>query len=223
MICSAILPKPAPARVLACGAYLKNSACLIDDERVLWSAHHGDLIGAANRDALNDSVEELRREASGPVQAVAHDLHPDIHSTHVAHAVADRLGVPAIAVEHHHAHRQAKRLNSSRIVMPAMKWRHTNACLATRLWVIRRYSRAMTALRLPGAPSHPFLGTPFQSSTTNHRAGDREKADIISRDGGWHDPVVKDANADDAGRRGFSHWQRRFHSDAPGGVCESQV
>ena len=104
MIRSASLPKPAPARVLACGAYLKNTACLIDGERVLWSAHHGDLIGAANREALNDSVEELLREASGPLQAVAHDLHPDIHSTHVAHAVAGRLGVPAIGVQHHHAH-----------------------------------------------------------------------------------------------------------------------
>jgi len=104
MIRSAVLPKPAPARVLACGAYLKNTACLIEGTRVLWSAPHGDLIGAANREALNDSVEELLREASGPVQAVAHDLHPDFHSTHVAHAVADRLGVPAIGVQHHHAH-----------------------------------------------------------------------------------------------------------------------
>ena len=104
MIRSAVLPKPAPARVLACGAYLKNTACLIEGTRVLWSAPHGDLIGAANREALNDSVEELLREASGPVQAVAHDLHPDFHSTHVAQAVADRLGVPAIGVQHHHAH-----------------------------------------------------------------------------------------------------------------------
>jgi hydrogenase maturation protein HypF len=104
MIRSAVLPKPAPARVLACGAYLKNTACLIEGTRVLWSAPHGDLIGAANREALNDSVEELLREASGPVQAVAHDLHPDFHSTHVAQALVDRLGVPAIGVQHHHAH-----------------------------------------------------------------------------------------------------------------------
>jgi hydrogenase maturation protein HypF len=104
MIHSARLPKAAPARVLACGAYLKNTACLIDGQRVLWSAPHGDLVGAANREALDDSVEELLRAASGPVQAVAHDLHPDIYSTHVAQALAGRLGVPAIAVQHHHAH-----------------------------------------------------------------------------------------------------------------------
>jgi hydrogenase maturation protein HypF len=35
---------------------------------------------------------------------VAHDLHPDFFSTEVAQQLAQRLGVPAIAVQHHHAH-----------------------------------------------------------------------------------------------------------------------
>ncbi len=104
MIYSASLPIAAPARVLACGAYLKNTACLIDGGRVLWSAPHGDLVGPANRNALDASVEELLNAASGPVEAIAHDLHPDMYSTHVACATAVRLGVPSIAVQHHHAH-----------------------------------------------------------------------------------------------------------------------
>jgi hydrogenase maturation protein HypF len=100
----ASLPKAAPARVLACGAYLKNTACLIQGQRVVWSALHGDLINAGNREALDGSVEQLLLEATGPVQAIAHDLHPDMYSSHVALALADRLGIPAIAVQHHHAH-----------------------------------------------------------------------------------------------------------------------
>jgi len=104
MIQSTILPRAAPARVLACGAYLKNTACLIEGRQALWSAPHGDLVGAANREALADSVEELLRRASGPIQGVAHDLHPDIYSTQLAQSVADRLCVPAIPVQHHHAH-----------------------------------------------------------------------------------------------------------------------
>ena len=100
----AYLPKAAPARVLACGAYLKNTACLVEGQRVVWSDLHGDLIDAASREALDRSVEQLLREASGPIQAVAHDLHPDMHSSHVALALAGRLGIPAIAVQHHHAH-----------------------------------------------------------------------------------------------------------------------
>jgi hydrogenase maturation protein HypF len=98
------LPKAAPARVLACGAYLKNTACLIEGRRVVWSALHGDLTNAVTREALNSSVEQLLREASGPLDAIAHDLHPDMHSSHVALALAERLGIPAIAIQHHHEH-----------------------------------------------------------------------------------------------------------------------
>ena len=40
------LAQPAPARVLACGAYLKNRACLLDGDQVHWTAMHGDLSDA---------------------------------------------------------------------------------------------------------------------------------------------------------------------------------
>jgi len=98
------LPIPAPACVLACGAFLKNRACLVDGAQVHWSQVHGDLSDPAACVALEASVERLLASAVSPVQAVAHDLHPDFHSTRVALALADRLGVPAIAVQHHHAH-----------------------------------------------------------------------------------------------------------------------
>ncbi|MDP1535966.1 MAG: carbamoyltransferase HypF [Burkholderiales bacterium] len=98
------LKRPAPARVLASGAYLKNRACLIDGDTVHWSPVHGDLGEAANCMALERSVESLLSRASGPLQAVAHDLHPDFHSTRVALALAAQLQVPAIGVQHHHAH-----------------------------------------------------------------------------------------------------------------------
>jgi hydrogenase maturation protein HypF len=38
------------------------------------------------------------------IDAVAHDLHPDFESTRLALALADALGVPALPVQHHHAH-----------------------------------------------------------------------------------------------------------------------
>jgi len=38
------------------------------------------------------------------VAAVAHDLHPDFYSTRLAAQLAAELGVPAIGVQHHHAH-----------------------------------------------------------------------------------------------------------------------
>jgi hydrogenase maturation protein HypF len=53
---------------------------------------------------LLESVARLQPLAGGPIEAVAHDLHPDFFSTEVAQQLAHKLGVPAIAVQHHHAH-----------------------------------------------------------------------------------------------------------------------
>ncbi len=93
--------------VLAVGAWLKNAACLVLDGRAHWSPVHGDLSDPAACAALEASVQALlaQAEAAGaPVQAVAHDLHPDFFSTQLAIRCADALGVPAIGVQHHHAH-----------------------------------------------------------------------------------------------------------------------
>ena len=95
------------ARILACGAYLKNAACLLDTEAPgtpLWSAQHGDLSDPAACEALEQSARTLMAQADGPIDAVAHDLHPDFFSTHLAQRLAHEQGVNAIAVQHHHAH-----------------------------------------------------------------------------------------------------------------------
>ncbi len=98
------LPRDAPARVLACGAWLKNTACLIDGDQAHWSALNGDLSEPAACTRLDEAIDALLARAAGPLQAVAHDLHPDFPSTRAAEALAARLGVPAIGVQHHHAH-----------------------------------------------------------------------------------------------------------------------
>ncbi len=90
--------------VLACGAWLKNSACLLQGEQVIWSPVHGDLGEADNCLALEASVQRLLAHAEAPPRAIAHDLHPDFHSTRVALDIAARLGIPALGVQHHHAH-----------------------------------------------------------------------------------------------------------------------
>ena len=46
------LPVAAPARVLACGAWLKNTACLLDGDTVWMSPLHGDLGTPEARAAL---------------------------------------------------------------------------------------------------------------------------------------------------------------------------
>jgi len=90
--------------VLALGAWLKNAACLLEPGRTAWSPQHGDLGDPAACEWLEVSARALRREARGPLAAVAHDLHPDFFSTRLALALADEWQVPAIGVQHHHAH-----------------------------------------------------------------------------------------------------------------------
>lgn len=114
------LPRAAPARVLALGAWLKNAACRVDGTRVTESPLHGDLGTPEACVALERSAEALL--ALGPVDAVAHDLHPDFPSTRLAQALAARLGVPALGVQHHHAH--------VAVVLAEQGWTHEVAGLA---------------------------------------------------------------------------------------------
>ena len=93
--------------VLALGAWLKNRACLVQGGRVQWSSAHGDLSDPAACALLRQSALELierARQAGAPVAALAHDLHPDFYSTQLALELADELGLPAVAVQHHRAH-----------------------------------------------------------------------------------------------------------------------
>jgi hydrogenase maturation protein HypF len=96
------------AAVLALGAALKNTACLRQDGRdgaaVRWSALHGGLDRPEACAALDASAEALLAHAGGRVDALAHDLHPEVHSTRLARLLAERLGVPAVPVQHHVAH-----------------------------------------------------------------------------------------------------------------------
>ena len=97
-------------RILACGAFLKNSACLLDTatpQAPRWSGVHGDLSDPAACAALEQSVQDLLAQAGAPLDAVAHDLHPDFFSTRLALRLAGERGIPAVAVQHHHAHTAA--------------------------------------------------------------------------------------------------------------------
>lgn len=90
--------------VLALGAWLKNRACLLlPGPRAQWSARHGDLSDGTACAALEKSARELVAQCGLP-QAIAHDLHLDFFSTHLACNLSRQWGIPAIGVQHHHAH-----------------------------------------------------------------------------------------------------------------------
>ena len=90
--------------VLALGAYLKNTVCVIKERQAFLSQHIGGLDNAAALGFLEETVRHLLAILDVKPELIAHDLHPDFASTHLALRLAGELGVPAIGVAHHHAH-----------------------------------------------------------------------------------------------------------------------
>ncbi|WP_265946992.1 carbamoyltransferase HypF [Dechloromonas sp. A34] len=91
-------------RVLALGGHLKNTVCVLKDREAFLSQHVGGLDNAAAIGFLEETVGHLLSILDVRPELIAHDLHPDYASTQLALRLATELGVPALAVAHHHAH-----------------------------------------------------------------------------------------------------------------------
>ena len=93
------LPRSGPS-VLACGGWYKNTICLTRDDQAFVSQHIGDLDNRSTCNSLEETVNHLMGVLEIKPQRIAHDLHPDFFSTRFAL----EQGLPAIGVQHHHAH-----------------------------------------------------------------------------------------------------------------------
>lgn len=90
--------------VLAVGGYFKNTVCVTRGDEAFVSQHVGDLDNAATCKALERVAEHLLSILDVEPELVVHDLHPDFHSTRFGARYAQAQGVPALGVQHHHAH-----------------------------------------------------------------------------------------------------------------------
>ena len=97
------LPRAGPS-VLATGAWLKNAVCVTRADEAFLSAHIGDLDNGAACEALDEAVAHLLSILEVEPAACAHDLNPDFYSSRFAARFAAERGIPAFAVQHHHAH-----------------------------------------------------------------------------------------------------------------------
>ncbi len=97
------LASDAPA-VLACGSWLKNTVGLTQGNRAYVSPPIGDLATIDARNRFDQTVQRLCQDYPIKPEVVAHDLHPDFYSTQFAQRFAEQHGIPALAVQHHHAH-----------------------------------------------------------------------------------------------------------------------
>jgi len=90
--------------VLACGAELKNTFCLLQDGAALLSPHIGDLRDGRAEDDFRNSLERFEQFYQTRPEVIAVDLHPDYRSTRYGEARAATAQLPLVQVQHHHAH-----------------------------------------------------------------------------------------------------------------------
>ncbi|UCD50481.1 MAG: carbamoyltransferase HypF [Phycisphaerales bacterium] len=95
------LEQPARRDILATGADLKNTFCLVKHNQLILSEHIGDLEDAEVYRHYVGSVEHLRKLFDVQPEVVVCDLHPGYLSTRYARSL---VGVKVIQVQHHWAH-----------------------------------------------------------------------------------------------------------------------
>jgi hydrogenase maturation protein HypF len=90
--------------LLATGPELKNTFCLTRDNYAFISHHIGDLENYETLRAFEDGIRHYERLFRIEPRAIAYDLHPNYLATRYALERANKESLPAIGVQHHHAH-----------------------------------------------------------------------------------------------------------------------
>jgi len=91
---------PADVQVLALGAELKNTFCVLRGEQAFMGQHIGDMESEGEVEHFEEALAAVLRLFSLEPEVVAHDLHPDYLTTQMA----PEFGLPMVGVQHHHAH-----------------------------------------------------------------------------------------------------------------------
>jgi len=86
--------------ILAVGPELKNTVCLLKEDRAFLSPHIGDLANLQAFEFFQQTVATLQDVLECAPAVIAHDLHPGYFSTRWA----KEQGKSLEAVQHHHAH-----------------------------------------------------------------------------------------------------------------------
>jgi hydrogenase maturation protein HypF len=102
------VPVPVPLEqesppILAVGAELKNTICIVRGSEAFLSQHIGDLENLESFHFFEEAVRHLQRILEVHPKVIAYDLHPDYFSTKWALA-KEAADVQLVGVQHHHAH-----------------------------------------------------------------------------------------------------------------------
>ncbi|AGG06889.1 MULTISPECIES: carbamoyltransferase HypF [Dehalococcoides] len=90
--------------VLAMGPQEKNTFCLLKDGYAFVSQHIGDMQNPETLDSFEETLAVYLKLFRSKPEIIAADLHPGYIATALAEEWSDRLDIPLVKVQHHHAH-----------------------------------------------------------------------------------------------------------------------
>ena len=93
-----------PPVLLACGAELKNTFCLTQGNYAFLSHHIGDLENLETLESFEQGITHFEKLFRAQITGLAYDLHPDYLASRYALKRAETQNLPAVGVQHHHAH-----------------------------------------------------------------------------------------------------------------------
>ena len=98
------LPWEAERHLLAVGAEMKNTFCLLRGPDAFISQHIGEVDSLEALDYFREALDHLAALFKVEPELIVHDLHPGYLTTRLARELAEERGVDLLAVQHHHAH-----------------------------------------------------------------------------------------------------------------------
>jgi len=90
--------------VLAMGADLKNSVCLLDKSGAVLSPYNGDFSDARALESGRQRTDDLLKHYDLNPSVIVVDDHPNYFSTAEGFTRGESLGVEVWSIQHHHAH-----------------------------------------------------------------------------------------------------------------------
>jgi hydrogenase maturation protein HypF len=90
--------------VLAMGAELKNSFCLLKNGQAIVTQHIGDLENAAVQRDYRNAIDLYKKLYDFKPECIAVDNHPGYLSTQYGQTLAEADAAVLVPVQHHHAH-----------------------------------------------------------------------------------------------------------------------
>jgi len=90
--------------ILAMGAELKNSFCLLKNGQAVVSQHIGDLENAAVQRDYRNAIDLYKNLYGFKPQCITVDNHPGYLSTQYGQTLAESEAALLVSVQHHHAH-----------------------------------------------------------------------------------------------------------------------